>query len=143
MRILAILLLFAICGCREQSTPKSGGSESASAPINASEWTHKELLDYLNQHGCDYVQYPTIYRGAFGGKGSNFVNTESKWSKTADTAEQGRQTHSPDVVNIILFKTVQEAKDDAGTLGDKGFSWSRFCFRGDPKTLKQIQSKLP
>lgn len=104
----------------------SGCGPSASS--EGEEWSHNELLDYLNANGLKYTAEPTM-RGAFHGPAMNFKTSDGEYDYT---------------VYIQKRKTAQDAKDAVGTAGsdDHAFAWGRFVIDGAETPVNQLKDLL-
>lgn len=75
-------------------------------------------------------------------KGGNavylYTNPGLDGAGEADASYQGGGS----AVLCRLLASEKDAKEKAGTLGDKGFAWGRFVFQGQPKELDRVRAAL-
>ena len=130
MRWFLLSITFLFIGCTK---PASTESASVSA-VPITEWTHKELLAHLEQKGKKYV--------AFRAKSlSMYFAKEGSGSAIGEEWAIGRFIKGEeDVLLVSLVGKEQVAREQAGTMGDQGFSHGRFLFQGQPRHLNEIRA---
>lgn len=94
------------------------------------DWTHKELMEYLNSKGFDYTM----------GKGGRTTEELS----VVDFLVPVKKTGRPGIaLEVHRYATADKAKEKAGTDPD-GFAWGRFYFNtlGDAEYGRKVKAAL-
>jgi hypothetical protein len=106
------------------------------------EWTHKELFAYLRQNGMKFEENASS-RGIGSLAGPTVWICHEDCPYPLDALKRLQYLHDGwCVVRVVKEETAAKARDNAGSLGERGFSWGRFLFDGDPKTIDKIKSIL-
>ena len=135
--LLAILL--AVAELRHQGQKEQAGGVSAGVPDS---WTHRELTEHFEKKALG-VRFIVLSSG--GGvlpPSGYFVpkdSTARNWQDVEDDIKDG----ATNIAYCELRKTGRDAKDTAGTWGERGFASGRFAFRAPPDTLKRVRDALP
>ena len=115
------------------------------SPGYRSDWTHKELIAHFRSSGMDVVSTSAGGLSVFIGKPTDIEEFSDarmgtvfmKSSMSIDWLKS--QYH---LIRVDLLPTEVVAREAAGTLGDNGFAWHRFLFRGRPDLLMKYRSIL-
>ena len=140
--ILVVLVAVGFAGFAIWRALRTEGSPIISVTGIPDSWTHKELAEHLERKGLRYKMIPAN-RGIAIGPAVYFVREGSPAAVGQKEAEAAESDKSPDVVYCQIRKTVQDAKDQVGIVGENGFSSGRFIFLGNPKALDRIRTALP
>ena len=96
-------------------------------------WSHADLMKYLTEAGVKFSIYegrPTLLHLIDDG-GPAMLWFPGKGKVSLDALQSEEATYPMGWGNSVYVQklpSIQEAKDSAGVLGDKGFSWGRFFF---------------
>jgi hypothetical protein len=115
------------------------------APEETGDWTHADLLTYLNRRGLGVgmVMRSTPF-GADDGPAAFFIEAGYR-EVDADNPIELFEAGNPHIVHVQLTADPQRARDKAAALGANGWSWGRFLFRvGDEgrELLERIEAAL-
>jgi len=127
------VVLVACCGCGKEG----GGTSGAPA-----DWTHKDLTDHFAKKKLGY-KFIVHTSGSGILPPSGYYVPESSTARNWQDVESDIKAGKTDAVHCELRKTPQEAKDTAGTWGERGLASGRFAFKGDPRALAKVRDALP
>jgi hypothetical protein len=116
MRTACLLLLAGSIGCNHPSTTTVAKDHALKSEVSfpPPDWTHRELVDYLNRNGLKLAMtQPAIIRDA--------------GNKLLSVFHEGADVASPSVW-VYICPDPQSAKDQAASMGEGGFAAGRFAF---------------
>lgn len=125
--LLVVLVVFSGCG-------KSGGLPS--------DWTHRDVAEHFNSKNLGF-KFINFASGSGVLPPSGYFVPQASGINNWQEVEAAIRAGDRDIVFCELRKSPQEAKDTAGTWGERGFSSGRFAFKGDPNQLSRIRAALP
>ena len=110
-------------------------------PRYAPDWTHRELVAYLEAKGVKVATAPAsphktlFFYPPDAKRAANLIDVYG------DNPGAIRFLADAGVILVTLYPTEQEAKEQAA-LGETSFSWHRFVFRGQAGYLKRYRDAL-
>jgi hypothetical protein len=138
MRTMMALVLVVAVGCGKSKPTEEGSRSEGGVP---EDWTHKELAEHFAKKKAGLRMIATT-AGTFRGPAVYFVAEDSDITDE-DGAKAAVEAKAKTIAYCQIRKTAQEAKDEAGTRGDKAFSSGRFYFNGSPEFLSHVRRFLP
>lgn len=122
---------------RAPAPPAKGESVAPKvATADRDNWTHKELVEYLEKKGLKLDFTPSI-RGVLYG-------TPAFLYRPGLVVNDDTPYQTPGYLYVRKCKTAGDANDSAALAKDDGFAWGRFLFiSSDRNLLNQVRKALP
>ncbi len=148
---LATVVAVGVAGyaLRNGDPASAGGSDTnPTVPTLSSrsseEWNHAELLQYLNARGLRLGMKDA------GGEAFVYHSTATVTDRhipaaSIDLAMLERSFDSlqdEGLIKVSKLPSAQAARDAAGLKQERGWSWGRFLFIGNPKLIAEIRETL-
>lgn len=127
---------------KERQSPPSTKPDPV-APPNTNDWTHKDLISYLNSKGlnCGWKSSnvgaffrPAIFLKVNGADDDDMAQWAHFWRHTRMSDHQ--------LILVGLYDSAQTARDKSGSNPDARV-WGRFEFIGDSDELNKVFAVLP